>query len=220
MSRSLIRIDDALHRYLKDVSLREPEVLAALREETAAMPNARMQISPEQGQFMRLLVQLLGARRIVEVGTFTGYSAISMALALADDATLLACDVSEEYTAVARRYFERAGVSARIDLRIAPALETLAALADSDWRATVDIFFIDADKTNYQAYFEHALELLRPNGVVLVDNTLWGGRVLDAESRDPDTLAIRAFNERLHGDERVDLVLLPLGDGLTLARKR
>jgi caffeoyl-CoA O-methyltransferase len=220
MSNRTIPLTDSLYDYLLSVSLREPDLLRRLRQETAADPRARMQISPEQGQFMGLLARLAGARRCLEVGVFTGYSSLALALALPDDARIVACDVSERWTAVARRYWEAAGVAHKIDLRLATALDTLEHLLASGEAERYDFAFIDADKENYVHYYERVLELLRPGGLVLVDNTLWNGRVADPEDADPDTVAIRHFNEHLHRDERVDLSLVPIGDGLTLARKR
>ena len=213
-------MDEDLNAYLREVSVREPDVLRRLREETAELEGAGMQISPEQGQLMALLVELLGARKALEVGTFTGYSALRVALALPADGKLVACDVSEEWTAVGRRYWEEAGVDGKIDLRIAPALETLGSLIAGGEAGTFDIAFIDADKENYDAYYERALELLRPGGMVLIDNVLWHGKVIDAANQDADTKAIRALNAKLHGDARVTMSMIPIGDGLTLARKR
>ena len=220
MSRRTLALDDPLYAYLLSVSLREPDVLRRLREETAGHPQAAMQIAPEQGQFMGLLVRLLGARKCLEIGVFTGYSALAVALALPFDGRLVACDVSEEFTAIARRYWEEAGVDPIIRLHLAPAVETLDGLLADGEGGTFDFAFIDADKVNYAGYFERALELLRPGGLVVVDNMLWDGKVADATVSDPDTAAIRALNESLLGDERIDLSLLPVGDGLTLARKR
>ena len=220
MSPRSIGLSDALYDYLLEVSLREPDILRRLREETAKMTMANMQISPEQGQFMGLLVEILGAHRYLEVGTFTGYSALSVALAQPDDGEVVCCDVSEEYTAVARRYWEEAGVSHRIRLHLAPASETLENLLNEGAGESFDFIFIDADKENYDAYYEHALKLLRPGGLAAIDNVLWNGSVIDPDKDDGDTEAIRALNRKLHGDERVSLSLLPVGDGLTLARKR
>ena len=220
MSNRTIAVDDRLYDYLCEVSLRETELLRRLRAETLAMPEAGMQISPEQGQFMALLVRLIGAERIVEVGTFTGYSALCMASALPPTGRMVACDVSAEWTAVARRYWTEAGIADRIDLRLAPAMETLDDLIAGGEAGRFDFGFIDADKENYQGYYERVLALLRPGGLVAVDNVLWGGRVADPENRDTDTEAIRAFNAALKGDPRVDISLVPIGDGLTLARKR
>jgi predicted O-methyltransferase YrrM len=220
MANRSISLTDSLYDYLREVSLREPEVLRRLREETAADPHARMQISPEQGQFMGLLARLTGARRCIEVGVFTGYSALSVAAALPEDGRIVACDVSEHWTSIARRYWSEAGVAHKIDLRLAPALATLDALASAGGSASYDFVFIDADKTGYIEYYERALQLLRPGGLVVADNTLWSGRVADPEVADEDTVAIRHFNEHLHRDDRIDLSLVPIGDGLTLARKR
>lgn len=220
MSNRSITLTDSLYEYMIDVSLRESPLLLALREETAELTQRSMQISPEQGQFMALLVRLIGARRCLEVGVFTGYSSLATALALPDDGRVIACDVSKEWTAVARRYWQRAGVEHKIDLRLAPATGTLDALIVGGHGGTFDFAFVDADKTNYLAYYERTLVLLRAGGLILIDNTLWSGRVADPEIADADTVALRHFNEVLHRDQRVDLSLLPLGDGLTLARKR
>ncbi|MDX1422128.1 MAG: class I SAM-dependent methyltransferase [Kiloniellales bacterium] len=213
-------LNEAVYDYLLEVSLREPPVLARLREETAGLPRAIMQISPEQGQFMALLAELLGARRVLEVGTFTGYSALVVALALPADGRVITCDVNEETTAIARRYWAEAGVADRIELRLGPAVDTLDALLADGGAGTFDLAFVDADKTNYDAYYERGLALLRPGGLMLVDNVLWGGAVADPLHQDEDTDAIRALNAKIHGDERVSLALLPVSDGLTLARKR
>jgi len=220
MSNRSIVLTDSLYEYMNDVSLREPPLLLALREETAELTQRAMQISPEQGQFMALLARLIGARRCLEVGVFTGYSSLATALALPDDGRIVACDVSEEWTAIARRYWKRAGVDHKVDLRLAPASQTLDALIAEGHGGTYDFAFIDADKTSYLDYYERALVLLRSGGLMLIDNTLWSGRVADPEVADADTVALRHFNEVLHRDERVDLSLLPMGDGLTLARKR
>jgi predicted O-methyltransferase YrrM len=219
MSNRSIGLEPALYDYLLSASLREPAALARLRAETAGHPRVNMQIAPEQGQFMALLVKLTGAKRCIEVGVFTGYSSLAVALALPPTGRIVACDVSEEYTQIARRHWEAAGVAGRIDLRIAPALETLdGLLAAGD--GGYDFAFIDADKGAYADYYERLLALLRPGGLIAVDNTLWDGDVADAANQEPDTVAIRAFNEKLRDDERVDLSLVPIGDGLTLARKR
>lgn len=220
MSNRSIGLDGPLYEYLLAASLREHPVLAKLRAETAAHPKVNMQISPEQGQFMALLVKLMGATRCIEVGVFTGYSSLAIALALLPTGRLFACDISEEYTAVARRYWDEAGVAGRIDLRIAPALETLEALLANGGAGGFDFGFIDADKGAYGEYYERLLALLRPGGLVAVDNTLWDGAVADEADREPDTVAIREFNARLRDDPRIDLSLVPIGDGLTLARKR
>jgi predicted O-methyltransferase YrrM len=220
MSRRSIALDDRLYDYLLDVSLREAPPLRRLREETLALPLAAMQISPEQGQLMALLVRLIGARQCLEVGTFTGYSAMAVALALPKDGRVLCCDVDAEYAAIARRHWQAAGVADRIELRLAPALETLDALLAAGRVESFDFAFIDADKVNYDGYYERTLRLLRPGGLAAIDNVLWSGHVADPAQRDADTDALRALNRKLHGDERIDLSLLPIGDGLTLVRKR
>jgi caffeoyl-CoA O-methyltransferase len=220
MSRRTLSLDDRIYAYLLAVSLREPEVMRRLREETAQLEQAAMQIAPEQGQFMGLLARLIGARKCLEVGVFTGYSALAVALALPFDGRLVACDVSEEYTAIARRYWREAGVAQLIRLQLGPAIESLDRLLADGEDGTFDFAFIDADKPNYAGYFERALQLLRPGGLIAIDNVLWDGKVADPAVRDPDTDAIRALNEALLVDERIDLSLLPIGDGVTLARKR
>ena len=220
MSNRTIDLTDTLYDYLLSVSLRETDLQRRLREETSTLSMARMQISPEQGQFMALIARLVGARRCLEVGVFTGYSSLAVALALPQDARIVACDVSEEWTSVARRYWAAAGVADRIDLRLAPAIDTLDALIEAGGAGTYDLAFIDADKPAYLAYYERVLVLLRPGGLVMTDNTLWSGRVADPEVGDADTVALRHYNEYLHRDSRVDLSLVPIGDGLTLARKR
>lgn len=213
-------LTEDLHRYLLEVSLREPALLARLREETARRGDAGMQISPEQGQFMALLIELTGATRVLEIGTFTGYSALAMALALPPEGRIVACDVEPETTAVARRYWSEAGVAEKIDLRLAPALDTLDRLLAEGAAGSFDFAFIDADKGNYEAYYERCLALLRQGGLLAIDNVLWGGQVADPRARDPDTEAIRALNSRLHDDPRISLSLVPVSDGLSLARKR
>lgn len=219
MSRRTINLDDALYRYLLEHSLREHPQQTALREATASHPRAGMQISPEQGQFMQLLVKLVGARRTLEIGTFSGYSALTVALALPDDGRILACDISAEYTAVGKPYWQRAGVAGKIELVIAPALATLdARIADGE-AGRYDFAFIDADKSGYGGYYERCLQLLRTGGLIAFDNTLWGGAVA-RPAEDDDTRALQALNDKLHRDQRIDLALLPIGDGLTLARKR
>ena len=220
MWKSTLGLSGPIYDYLLHASLREPEVLRRLREETATMPMARMQIAPEQGQFMALLIELIGAKRTLEIGVFTGYSSLWVALALPPDGQIVACDVNGEWTAVARRYWRDAGVADKIDLRLAPALETLDALLESGAAGSFDFAFIDAKKTEYAEYYERVLELLRAGGLVAVDNVLWSGSVADPAKDDEDTTAIRAFNEKLRDDERVSLSLVPIADGLTLARKR
>ncbi len=220
MSRRTLPLDDRLYRYVLEASLREPPALAALRAETDGHPQANMQIAPEQGQFMQLLVRLTGARRVLEVGVFTGYSSLAIALALPPDGYLLACDVSDEFTAVARWHWAAAGVTERIELVLAPALETLDARLGAGEAGSYDFAFIDADKEGYVDYYERTLALLRPGGLVAVDNTLWGGAVADTADISAETAAIRRFNEHVREDQRVDLSLVPIGDGLTLARRR
>lgn len=220
MSNKTLGLSDRLHAYLLAVSVREPEILTQLRHETASHPMSQMQIAPEQGQFMALLVQLMGAKKTLEVGVFTGYSSLVTALALPEDGRVIACDVSEEYTAIARRYWERAGVAHKIDLRIAPALETLDQLLAAGEANSFDFAFIDADKSNYDNYYERALQLVRPGGLIAIDNVLWSGAVADPAITDNRTEKIRALNQKLHQDDRVTLSLVPIADGLTLAHKR
>ena len=220
MSRITLGLPGTVQDYLRRVGVREPPLLARLREETRALPQGGMQISPEQGQFMALLVRIHGARRCLEIGTFTGYSALAVALALPADGKLLCCDVSAEFTAVARRYWQEAGVDRKIELRLGPALETLDRLLAQNRAGTYDFAFIDADKGNYDGYYERALRLVRPGGIVALDNVLWGGAVADPARTDPDTAALRALNEKIHADDRVEAAMLPIGDGLTLAVKR
>jgi predicted O-methyltransferase YrrM len=219
MSNRTLTLDDTLYRYLLDVSLREHVELAALREATKTHPRGRMQISPEQGQLMALLVKLIGARRTIEVGVFTGYSALAVALALPDDGQILACDISEEFTAIGRPHWQRAGVTHKIELVLAPALQTLDARLAAGEAGSYDFAFVDADKVNYDGYYERCLQLVHAGGLIAIDNTLWSGRVA-APAQDEDTAALQRFNRKLHADERVDLALLPIGDGLTLARRR
>lgn len=220
MANKTIGLSDELAAYVREVGTREPDVLARLREETAAIPQHRMQISPEQGAFLALLVELIGARRCIEVGTFTGYSSTAVALALPEDGRLVCCDVSEEWTALARKYWDEAGVAGRIDLRIAPASETLDRLLGDGEGSTYDFAFVDADKAGYDGYYEQLLRLVRPGGLIAFDNTLWGGAVLDKDTDDKDTRALQALNLKLAGDDRVSLCLLPVSDGVTLARRR
>ncbi|MGH8203755.1 MAG: O-methyltransferase [Steroidobacteraceae bacterium] len=220
MSNRTITLDDRSYAYLLAHSLREAPALAALRAETASHPKVNMQIAPEQGQFMQMLVRLGGARRAIEVGVFTGYSSLALMLAMPADGRLLALDISEEYTAVARRHWQAAGVADRIELVIAPAAETLDARLAKGEAGSYDFAFIDADKTGYLAYYERLLKLVRPGGLIVVDNTLWSGEVANPANVDRDTVALRKFNDALHRDSRIDLALLPVGDGLTLARRR
>ena len=220
MSNKTIGLSDELAAYVVQVGAREPEVLARLREETASIPQHGMQISPEEGAFLAMLAELTGARRCIEVGTFTGYSSTAVARVLPEDGRLVCCDVSEEWTSVARRYWEEAGVAHKIDLHIAPATETLDRLLADGEEATYDFAFVDADKSGYDGYYERLLKLVRPGGLIAIDNTLWHGAVLDEDSDDEDTRAIQALNAKLATDERVSLCLLPVADGVTLARRR
>ncbi len=220
MSNRTLSLDDRLYEYLLVHSLREPPALAKLRAETASHPKVNMQIAPEQGQFMQMLVRLLGGRRAIEVGVFTGYSSLAVMLAMPPDGRLLACDISEEFTAIARRHWQAAGVADRIELVLAPAKVTLDARLAAGEAGLYDFAFIDADKGGYLAYYERLMQLVRPGGLIVVDNTLWSGEVANPANRDADTVALREFNDVLLADTRIDLSLLPLGDGLTLARRR
>lgn len=220
MSNASLGLPDELNEYLRRVGVREHPLLARLREETAALPQHGMQIAPEQGALMAMLVQLMGARRCVEVGTFTGYSSLAVALALPDDGHITCFDVSEEWTAVARRYWAEAGVADRIELRLGPGVAGLDGLLAEGAAGTIDFAFVDADKTSYPLYHERLVELLRPGGLVAYDNVLWGGAVVDPAEDDDDVRAIRAVNETIAADERVSVSMIPIADGLTLARKR
>jgi predicted O-methyltransferase YrrM len=219
MSNKTLGLDSQLYKYLQTFSLREAEILTQLRQETAQNSMAMMQIAPEQGQFMALLVKLMGAKKTLEIGVFTGYSSLVVALALPRDGKIVACDVSEEYTAMARRYWQEAGVADKIELHIAPAIETLDRLIATGEEETFDFAFIDADKSSYHDYYERSLQLVRQGGLILIDNVLWSGKVADEQVQDNRTQAIRAFNEKLHRDERVFISLIPIADGLTLALK-
>jgi len=220
MSNRSIQMTEALHAYLLEHSLREDAVLRAVRDETASLPERNMQISPEQGQFMQLLLRLMAASRCLEVGTFTGYSALAMAQALPEGGQVVTCDCSEEWTRVAQRYWQQAGQQDRIVLKLGTASGSLSAMVADGETDSFDFAFIDADKAGYDRYFEYCLQLVRPGGLIAVDNTLWDGRVVNPASGDASTEAIRAFNEKLHADQRVDISMVPIGDGLTLARKR
>jgi predicted O-methyltransferase YrrM len=219
MANKTLSLSNALQAYLVEHSVREPEILQRLRAETAKDSMSMMQIGPEQGQFMQLLVRLMGAKNCLEVGVFTGYSSLAVALVLPADGHIVACDISEKWTAIARKYWKKAGVAAKIDLKIAPALSTLDELIASGNAGSFDFAFIDADKINYLNYYERALTLVRTGGLIAVDNTLWGGQVIDKNAKSDDTRAIRQFNDRLRSDLRIHLSLLPVGDGLTLALK-
>src|SRR6056300_107110 len=220
MSAKTIQMDDQLLEYLRQNAVREPKVLQELREETQRLPNAGMQISSEQGQLMAMLVKLVNARKIIEVGTFTGYSSTVMALAMPPEGQLIACDVSEEYTRMARKFWQKAGVEQKVQLILGNAKESLKQLLEADEQEAFDLAFIDADKTAYADYYECCLQLLQPGGLVLVDNVLWGGQVADSSNHDVDTEALRTFNATLSSDQRIDLCMVPIGDGLTVARKR
>ncbi|KRH98075.1 class I SAM-dependent methyltransferase [Cylindrospermopsis sp. CR12] len=219
MIKQTLGLGTDLYNYLLRNSLREVEILSELRQETAKLPMSIMQISPEQGQFMALLIKILGAKKTLDIGVFTGYSSLVVALSLPDDGKIIACDISEEYTSMARIYWQRAGVADKIDLQLAPALETLDKLLVAGEAGTFDFAFIDADKANYENYYERSLELIRPGGLIAVDNVLWSGRVADPEIQDNQTSKIRAFNQKVHQDSRITLSLVPIADGLTLARK-
>ena len=209
-----------VYAYLLRWGVHEPAVLARLREETDSHPRRQMQIGPEQGQLLRLLVELVGAKRCLEIGTFTGYSSLAVALALPPDGSIVCCDVSEEFTSIARRYWAEAGVAGKVDLRLGPAVDTLDALIAGGETGTFDLAFIDADKGNYPSYWDRCVQLVRPGGLICVDNVLWSGSVADPSDQSADTNAIRALNERVHGDERVTAVTLPIADGMTIARVR
>ena len=221
MSNQSIGLSDPLYQYLLANSVREPEILAKLRAETAQHPLVNMQISPEQGQLMGLLVQLIGARKCLEVGVFTGYSSLAVALNLPDDGRIIACDVSDEFTSIARRYWQEAGVANKISLYVAPALETLDRLITNGESGTFDFAFIDADKNNYGAYYDRCFQLVRQGGLILVDNVLWYGRVANpGMDHDKRTQSIKQINQQIYHDDRVQISLVPIGDGLTIARKR
>jgi predicted O-methyltransferase YrrM len=208
-------LPEQVARYIGERGVREPAILRELRAATASVPHSGMQIGADQGELLAMLVRLTGAKRCLEIGTYTGYSALAVALALPRDGRLVCCDVSEEWTAVGKPFWKKAGVAKKIDLRIAPALETLQTL-----KGRFDFVFIDADKPNYLAYYERCLKLLRRGGLMAIDNVLWSGEVANAQAKDKLTVALREFNEALHQDRRVDLVMLSIGDGVTLARKR
>ena len=213
-------LPEPLEQYLFDVVSPRTDVQERLRRETQGHPRASMQIGPDQGLLLGLLVRMLDARRVVEVGTFTGYSALAMALALPPGGRIVCCDISEEYTAIARRYWREAGVTDRIDLRLGPAIETLSRLLQTEGQGSQDLAFIDADKTGYDAYYEACLKLIRPGGLIAIDNVLWSGRVADPTVKDADTAALRVLNLKVRDDPRVDAVVLSVGDGLTLARRK
>ena len=222
MSNETLMLTPQVYDYLVRQGVREPSVLRDLREATARQAGAAagMQIAPEQGAFMAMLVSLIGARKTLDVGVFTGYSAAAVALALPDDGTVVACDISDKWSGLAREYWDKAGVADKIDLRIAPAIQTMDALVDASESGTFDFIFLDAEKTEYEAYYKRALALVRPGGLIAVDNVLWSGRVADDTVMDADTVAIRVFNEMVRHDDRVTLSMVPIADGLTLAQKK
>jgi predicted O-methyltransferase YrrM len=220
MSNVSVGLPDDLQDYLVRVGVREPEILRRLREETAPLPMAQMQIAPEQGAFMSLLVELIGARRCLELGTFTGYSSLAVAMAMPADGRIVCCDISDEWTSIARRYWAEAGVADKVDLRLGPALDTLDGLLADGQAGSFDFAFLDADKENYPVYYERIIDLLRPGGLLAIDNVFGGGRITDDANQDPRIEATRRMNERAAADERVSIALVPIADGLTLARKR
>lgn len=220
MANRTMGLSDELTAYVREVGLREPEVLTRLREETASLPEHQMQVAPEQGALLAMLARLVGARRCLEVGTFTGYSSLCVALALPDDGRLLCCDVSEEWTSIARRYWAEAGVADKVELEVGPAAETLDGLLADGEEATYDFAFVDADKPGYDGYYERLLRLVRPGGLIAFDNVLWGGKVADRTVEDDNTVALRALNAKIAADDRVTMVLLPIADGVTLVQPR
>ncbi len=219
MSTRTLPLDEQLYSYLQGVSLREPPAFRRCRQETAELPMSNMQIAPEQGQFLHLQLRILGAKRAIELGSFTGYSGLWIASALPAGGCMVACDINKEWISRARHYWEEAGVMNRIEMRIGPAIDSLDELIAQESKP-FDFAFVDADKSMYDAYYERCLELVRPGGIIAVDNVLWNGKVANGSADDPDTMAIRALNEKLHNDERIDMSLVPIGDGMTLCRKR
>lgn len=220
MTGRTLQLTDIVYEYILTHGVREAPILRRLRETTRALPDATMQIGPEQGQFMALLVKLIGARRCIEVGTFTGYSSLVVALALPADGTIVSCDINPQTTAIAQQFWREAGVAERIDLRLQPAAKTLAELLAAGGAGGYDFAFIDADKTAYRSYYDKLMRLIRPGGLIAVDNTLWDGEVANPRRNDANTVALRAFNDHVLRDEQVDMSLVPIGDGLTLLRKR
>ncbi|MEH2362690.1 class I SAM-dependent methyltransferase [Nostoc sp.] len=214
------QIPEGIRDYILTISLHESDILRQIREETVKLPYASMQIPAEQGQFMAFLAQLINAKKILEIGVFTGYSALWFALALPPEGRIIACDISEEWTNIAQRYWQQAGVANKIDLRVAPALQTLDALLSNSEAGTFDLIFLDADKENYFNYYERSLQLIRAGGLIIIDNVLWSGKVIDEEFQDTETVALRLLNEKLYKDERIDITVLAIADGLTLIRKR
>ena len=219
MTKQTWGLDASLYDYYQAIAFREPEILKELRQATSQLPMANMQIAPEQGQFMTLLVQLMGARKILEIGVFTGYSSLAMALALPPQGRILGCEISAEYAAIARRFWEKAGVSEKIDVLLGPAVTSLEQLLANGEQESFDLAFIDANKSDYDQYYELSLQLVRPGGLILIDNVLWYGKVADETIQDKATQSIRHLNAKLHQDLRISLTLVPIGDGLTLALK-
>ena len=220
MSSSTIGLNNELRKYMLDVSFRDDEILKQLREETLTLKEAQMQISPEQGAFLSILTKILNAKKTLDIGVFTGYSSLVVARELSDDGLVLACDTSIEWTSIAKKYWKLAGVDNKVDLHLAPARETLEKLIEDGQASTYDFSFIDADKINYQSYYEYSLTLVKPGGIIAVDNVLWSGQVIDEYDSEPATRAIRSFNEQLYQDDRVSISMVPIGDGLTLAYKK
>ena len=220
MSSSTIGLSNELRKYMLDVSFRDDEILKQLREETLKLKEAQMQISPEQGAFLSILTKILNAKKTLDIGVFTGYSSLVVARELPDNGQVVACDTSIEWTSIAKKYWKLAGVDKKVDLYLAPAIETLEKLIEDGQGSTYDFSFIDADKINYQSYYEYSLTLVKPGGIIAVDNVLWSGQVIDETDFEPATRAIRSFNEKLHQDDRVSISMVPIGDGLTLAYKK
>ena len=220
MSSSTIGLSNELRRYMLDVSFRDDEILKQLREETLTLKEAQMQISPEQGAFLSILIKILNAKKTLDIGVFTGYSSLVVARELPDDGLVVACDTSIEWTSIAKKYWKLAGVDNKVDLHLAPAIETLEKLIVEGQGSTYDFSFIDADKINYQSYYEYSLTLVKPGGIIAVDNVLWSGQVIDEYDSEPATRAIRSFNKKLYQDDRVSITMVPIGDGLTLAYKK
>lgn len=219
MTKQTINLSDKLYQYMLSISLHEPAILKSLRETTHKLPSHDMQISPEQGQLMAFLIELIAAEKTLEIGIYTGYSALVVALALPKTGKMIACDINSETSSIAQDFWQKAGVRHKIDLKLAPALATLDALIKQNHANSFDFVFIDADKRNYLNYYERSLTLLRPGGLILVDNVLWSGKVADSNNHDEQTLAIRTFNQAIHQDKRINMCLIPIGDGLTLIRK-
>ncbi len=220
MSNQTINLNDTLYQYMLSVSLREPAILKSLRETTHKLSSHGMQISPEQGQLMAFLIELTGAKKTLEIGVYTGYSSLVVALALPEMGRIIACDINKETTSLAQDFWQKAGIGHKIELKLTPALETLDNLIKQDHSNSFDFIFIDADKQNYLNYYERSLILLRPGGLMLIDNVLWDGKVADTHADDKQTLAIREFNRAIYQDKRISMCLIPIGDGLTLIRKR